>query len=310
MNIILKATLFLVGVCISVCSNAQQDAHYSHFMFNEVSYNPAKAGTDEMINAILINRNQWMGMEGSPNTTMLCADMPLSVFGLRNGGAGVTILNDKQGFETNFITKLAYAYHINVGTGKLSFGVDAGLFNKSIEGDWKFPDETESIFNGKCRKMICDVGAGVYYVLNNFSLGLSSTHITEPALDFSQDGTTYLARHFYFTGKYNIQPENSLFELTPALILMSDLSSYQFDINFLVTYNKKIWGGVTYRNKDALVLMAGLTILQDFKVGLAYELGISKLRKTNMGSFEIMFGYSFLPERTKPAQKSRSVRFL
>ena len=35
-----------------------------------------------------------------------------------------------------------------------------------------------------------------------------------------------------------------------------------------------------------------------------------KLRKANSGSFEVMMGYSFMPERSKPAQKVRSVRFL
>jgi hypothetical protein len=50
--------------------------------------------------------------------------------------------------------------------------------------------------------------------------------------------------------------------------------------------------------------------MNDIKVGLAYEVGVSKLRKTNSGSFEVMMGYSFMPERSKPAQKVRSVRFL
>jgi hypothetical protein len=50
--------------------------------------------------------------------------------------------------------------------------------------------------------------------------------------------------------------------------------------------------------------------MNDLKVGLAYEAGISKLRKTNSGSIEVMLGYSFMPEKSKPAQKVRSVRFL
>ncbi|MBO7463884.1 MAG: type IX secretion system membrane protein PorP/SprF, partial [Bacteroidales bacterium] len=66
----------------------------------------------------------------------------------------------------------------------------------------------------------------------------------------------------------------------------------------------------TYRNEDAITLLAGLTIMNDIKVGLAYEVGISKLRKANSGSFEFVIGYSFMPERSKPAQKVRSVRNL
>lgn len=288
---------------------AQQDPHYCHFMFIQPSYNPAYCGTEGMINAVAINRTQWAGMTGSPNTTTLSVDAPVN-FGGTKSGVGLTISNDKIGFENNFIAKLAYAYHINIGTGLLSIGADAGLYNKNIDGDWQFPDEPENIFAGKTRKMIFDLGAGVVYKVENLTLGLSTVHALEPEIDFSEDGKTYLARHYYFTGAYNISLADALLDLTPNVIAMSDGNTLQFDININILYNKKILGGVTYRNKDAVALLAGLTIMNDFRVGLAYELGVSKLRKTNIGSFEVMLGYAFMPEKSKPAQKSRSVRYL
>jgi len=158
--------------------------------------------------------------------------------------------------------------------------------------------------------MIFDFGAGIYYNVKNLTLGVSSTHVAEPKLDFSEDGETYLARHYYFVGSYNINLPNTLFDLTPSMILMSDGKTMQADININILYNKKVWGGVTYRNGDAITLLAGLTVMNDIKVGLAYEVGVSKLRKSNSGSFEFLIGYSFMPERSKPAQKVRSVRFL
>ena len=298
--------LFLMS---SICSYAQQDAHYSHFMFNQTGYNPAYCGTDGVINATLIYRDQWSGLDGSPKTTMLTTDMPVYIFG-RQHGIGLTMINDELGYEKNFSAKAAYSHHIQVGTGVLAIGIDAGLYNKAIEGDWQFPDEAEAIFEGKTRKMIFDLGGGVYYNSGGLTLGLSSSHIHEPVLDFSEDGQTYLARHYFLTGEYNISVANSLFDLTPSLILMSDGNTLQFDINLNVLYNKKAWGGVTYRNEDAITLMAGLIVMGDFKVGAAYDFGLSKLRKTNAGSFELMLGYSFMPEKTKPAQRVRSVRFL
>jgi type IX secretion system PorP/SprF family membrane protein len=288
---------------------AQQDPHYSHFMFNQVSYNPAYCGTEGVINASLIYRNQWIGMDGGPKTTTLCADMPVRMLGMQ-GGAGVTIMSDNVGFEKNFALKAAYAHHIQLGTGLLSIGIDAGMFNKTVDGEWQFPDQVESIFEGKTRKLIFDLGAGAYYNVGGLTLGLSSTHVAKPTLDFSEDGETYLSRHYYFVGTYNISIPNTLFDLTPGAILMSDGSTTQVDININILYNKKAWGGVTYRNGDAITLLAGFTLMNDLKVGLAYEAGISKLRKTNSGSIEVMLGYSFMPEKSKPAQKVRSVRFL
>lgn len=301
--------LLLFAVIVFTDLKAQQDPHYSHFMFNQAGYNPAYCGIEGVINATLLYRNQWLGLEGAPKTMMLTADMPVTVLG-RASGVGVTMESDNVGFEKKFTAKLGYAYHIQAGTGIFSIGLSAGLFNKAIEGDWQFPDEMEAIFQGKTRKMIFDMGAGLFYSVGGLSLGLSSSHLTEPVLDFSQDGQTYLARHYYFTGKYNISLSNSLFDLTPALILMSDGNNLQFDINLNVLYNKKAWGGVTYRNGDAITLLGGLMVMGDFKVGAAYEIGLSKLRTTNSGSFELMLGYGFMPEKSKPAQKVRSVRFL
>ncbi|MCQ2975168.1 MAG: type IX secretion system membrane protein PorP/SprF [Bacteroidales bacterium] len=304
-----KYLLTLVILTISLKIFGQQDPHYSFFMYNQVSYNPAYSGTEGMVNVVGINRNQWMGLDGAPQTSVMSADMPINIGSIQSG-IGVTILNDKIGFENNFSAKLAYAYHIKVGTGLLSIGVDGGMFNKAIEGDWQFPDEAESIFSGKCRKMAFDMSGGLYYNVGELTLGLSSTHLLEPKLDYDKDGKTFLARHYYFTSSYNIPLANSLFDLTPGIILMSDGKSLQADINISCLYNKKIFGGVTYRNEDALSVLAGFSIMNDFKVGVAYEFGISKLRKTNAGSFEVMLGYSFMLEHGKPAQKVRSVRFL
>lgn len=307
----MKKTLLslLAALLTAFAANAQQDAHYSHFMFNQVAYNPAYCGSSDLINAVLVYRNQWAGMDGGPQTAALCADAPIRVAGTQ-AGAGITIISDNVGYESNFTAKAAYAQHFQVGTGRLSIGVDAGIYNKSVDGDWQFPDQTEQIFSGKCRKMIFDAGAGIFYNVGNLSLAASMMHAAKPAIDFSEDGETYLARHFYFNGAYNISLPNTLLDVQPSVILMSDGNTMQFDININVLYNKKTWGGVTYRNGDAITLMAGLTIMRDVRVGLAYELGISKLRKTNMGSFEAMLAYSFMPERSKPAQKVRSVRFL
>jgi hypothetical protein len=129
----------LIAVVIMATSAiAQQDPHYSHFMFNQAGYNPAFCGTEGMINAVLVYRNQWMGMEGAPKTANLCVDAPVRVFGTQ-GGVGATITSDNIGFEKNFNAKFAYAHHIQAGSGVLSIGVDAGLFNKNIDTIVKYP---------------------------------------------------------------------------------------------------------------------------------------------------------------------------
>lgn len=289
---------------------AQQDPHYSHYMFNQASYNPAFAGSSGQINAVVLNRQQWFGLEGAPQTTLLTVDAPFKIFGI-NSGAALDIYDDRLGFEKNFSAKLAYAYLKNLGAGNLAIGVSAGMFNKSINGEWKFPDQQEQLFSSsEARKIIFDMAVGVYYSLENFYLGISSTHIHQPRFEFIGGGEIFLKRHYFLTGAYNIQLANALIDLTPSFIVKSDATTTQFDLNINLLYNKKFWGGVTYRNKDAVVFLAGTSVFSNIRIGMAYELSLSSIRKANVGSFEVLIGYSFMLGGGPPPRTYRSVRFL
>jgi hypothetical protein len=75
-------------------------------------------------------------------------------------------------------------------------------------------------------------------------------------------------------------------------------------------YNKKFWGGVTYRTIDAIDLNVGVELFNGLKIGIAYGLSFSKLQKANKGSSEVMIGYNFNFGFNPIPQKYRSVRFL
>jgi len=302
---IITIILLHVGLLI-----AQQDPQYSHFMFNQAGNNPGFAGYSGQINALVINRQQWMGLKGAPQTTFMAIDAPFKLFGINSGG-GLIISDDQLGFEKNFTAKLTYAYIKNIGAGNIGIGISAGIFNKSINGTWQFPEQQEPVFpNGDSRKLVFDLDLGAYFAIENFHIGIASAHITKPELAFTGGGNIYLKRHILLNSAYNIQLANALIDLTPSVMAKTDGTALQFDININLLYNKKIWGGVTYRNKDAMILLAGTSVFSDIKIGLAYEIGLSKIRKSNIGSFEVLLGYSFMLEGGRPPQTYRSVRFL
>ncbi|MCF6242189.1 MAG: type IX secretion system membrane protein PorP/SprF, partial [Bacteroidales bacterium] len=98
--------------------------------------------------------------------------------------------------------------------------------------------------------------------------------------------------------------------LSPNLLIKSDAASAQITINLTATYNKKFWGGVTYRTMDAIDVMAGIELFNGIRIGYAYGLNFSKLISTNGGSHEVMLGYCFSLGFDKSPQKYKSVRFL
>ena len=69
MKKIIPALLLL----INLTAFAQQDALFSQYMFNKLMVNPAYAGSRETMTVDLLNRYQWIGIEGAPRTLSLSA---------------------------------------------------------------------------------------------------------------------------------------------------------------------------------------------------------------------------------------------
>src|SRR5882757_1466788 len=69
--------LMVLILIASVTAKAQQHPMYSQYMFNMMNINPAYAGSRGVLTATALYRNQWVGIEGAPQTTSLGFDMPI-----------------------------------------------------------------------------------------------------------------------------------------------------------------------------------------------------------------------------------------
>ena len=64
-KIILTALLLVMMQMVSV---AQNDIQFSNYMFSEITYNPAMAGSSGKLDAALLYRQQWTGFDQAPQT--------------------------------------------------------------------------------------------------------------------------------------------------------------------------------------------------------------------------------------------------
>ena len=93
--------------------------------------------------------------------------------------------------------------------------------------------------------------------------------------------------------------------LNPSIYLKSDGSTSQLDVNANLLYNNRIWGGVSYRLDEGIVLLTGMNINNDLRFGLAYDVVLNQIQNN---SLEFMLGYSFKVDYDKPVkslQKSK-----
>ncbi|MDR2037944.1 MAG: type IX secretion system membrane protein PorP/SprF [Bacteroidales bacterium] len=293
---------------------AQQDPQYSQYMFNQLAINPGYAGSRDAICASALHRQQWVGMDGAPVTSIFSANMPFRLFG-QNHGVGFMLMNDELGFDQNISIGLDYTYRLNVGPGKLGIGISGILLNKALAASWYIPNGTPesdpSIPKADESVMGFDMGLGLFYNAERVYLGLSTTHLLQPKMKYENPSTDFtLRRHYYLTAGCSIPLRNPVWELNPSMMAYSDGISSQLSMNVNVMYNKKIWGGIGYRLNDAIVAMIGIDLFSGLKLGYSYDYSYTNIRRYSSGSHEIVLSYCFSLVKEKVVKKYKSVRFL
>lgn len=309
--------LFLI-IIANLAALGQQDPQYTNNMFYKLGVNPGYAGADGSISGLILNRYQWEGFIGAPKTLVFSVDAAIDAFGAP-GGIGVNVVSDQLGFEKNTQVNVNYAYKKSLSIGNLGIGVSLGLFNKSINGEWKVPEDDLDIFTqpssdpaipqGEVSQMAFDAGLGLYLSTNKYYLGASVTHVNQASIKFSDLASTYFVRHYYLTGGYNIKLADPLFELRPSFLLKSDLASWQLDLNANIVFDERFWGGITYRYQDAVALLMGIELINGLRFGYSFDLVTSAISRYGFGSHEIFLSYSIDLERNRN-QKYKSIRFL
>tara|TARA_B100000902_G_scaffold398775_1_gene466837 strand:+ start:10164 stop:11090 length:927 start_codon:yes stop_codon:yes gene_type:complete len=289
----------------------QQDPQFSQNMFNKLSNNPGFAGSRDAISTTLLHRSQWMGFEGAPKTLNLSVDAPIK---LLHGGVGLNIIKDDIAQYSNLGLQISYAYTRELGNGQLGLGMSFGMFQSGVDGSAFNPQSTTQTDNaiplGDVRGSTLDLGAGVYYNTQDVYIGLSTSHLTEPTIEYTE-GDYPLKRHYYLIAGYYYFLNPNL-SLNPSIYLKSDGATSQLDINSNVIYNNKIWGGISYRHAEPvlrpeLVVLTGMNITDDLKMGLAYDIVMSNI---GSNSIEIMLAYRFKIKQDKEPTKHKNPRFL
>lgn len=294
----------------------QQDPVVSHYMFNTQTYNPAFSGMSGMITATALTRQQWVGFPGAPSTMIFNVNTPFSLFGLRSG-AGLLVEADKYGFSNDIELNLSYSALIPAGSGTLGAGFSVGLLNKTLAPEWFIPSGTTHtppsgdplIPENDESFLAFDISAGLFYQGLNYYAGLSVTHLNQPKIKYSETAT-YVSREYYLTAGYYFQLPNPSLELIPSVFIVNDGATTQYLATGMVRYNKKIWGGVSYRISDAITGFAGVELYNGLKIGYGYDFPISEIRKGTSGSHEFMVSYSFDLGLGRSVTKYKSIRFL
>ncbi len=304
------AVASLAMLFLGTVANAQQDPQFSMNMYNRLYVNPASAGSNNGICANALHRQQWVGFDGRPITTVVNVDATVKAI---HGGVGISILSDKLGAQYSGGVKVSYAYRLGLGPGTLGIGIEGGILFNTLDGSQLDPvqESDPNIVNAKSNGVAPDLGFGVYYHTDKLYAGISANHLIGPTIKYEEGSTVSevtVARHYYAMAGYTWDMSPT-FALNPAVFLKTDAASVQFDINLRLHWKNKVWAGASYRIDDAVSVMAGINI-KEFRVGYSYDITTSGLNNYSSGSHEIMLGYCYKLKSPVSNERYRNVRFL
>lgn len=316
----LNRIIFLFSILfVSVATMGQQAPQFSHNMFNHMGFNPGFAGLSNAISVTGLARQQWVGFkdaEGnrvSPETYLFAVDATVP---LLRGGIGGSVMQDKLGFYTINDVRLGYSYHRQMGDARLGIGLQVNFINSVLDaGKFLAVDETDPILRNltgsEASNMMFDLNLGLFYqVPGQYYLGISSTRLLESSKEFNDAAGAYInfRRHYFLSGGYQFTLSgNSAYEFMPSVFIKSDGASLQYDFNTLVMYRQRVWGGLSYRPQDAIVLMLGAT-LNELRIGYSFDVPLSAVGAS--GSHEIMINYNFKLELEQIRKSFRNTRHL
>ena len=304
-----KIFIIIIGVLSVITVSAQQDPQFSQNMFNKLANNPGFAGSRGYIATSVLHRSQYMGFgedggaAASTQNFSIDAELPFLY-----GGVGLNIVKDNIAGFSNLGLQVSYAYRTELGIGQIGMGMSVGMHQSGLDGGFlkAAVDGDPAIPTGDVSGSALDLGAGIYYNTQDVYIGISSAHLTEPVVEWSDGQDFNTKRHYFLISGYT-HDLNSVLLLHPSIYLKSDGATSQLDINTNLIYNNKMWGGVSYRLDEGLILLAGMNINEDLRFGLAYDV---TLVNDLSNSLEVMLGYNFKINYDKPVSRYKNPRFL
>ncbi|MBD5267210.1 MAG: type IX secretion system membrane protein PorP/SprF [Bacteroides sp.] len=318
--------LLAVILCCSTAfvARAQVDAQFTQYFEVPSYYNAAATGTSDYLNIRAGSRMQWTGIPNAPVTFLALGEMPLKL-GSKRIGVGLVLQQESMGLYKNMTFGAQGSYKLKLWKGELSIGFQLGLFDESFKGsEVILPDGDdfhESTDDGipttDVHGTSFDLEIGAFYTHRYFRAGISVTHVNEPAVTMSTDGSGTeneyefkAGRIAYFIADGNIPVKNTLFEIQPSMLVKTDFTFTTAEFTVRARYKKFLTAGLGYRYNDAVSLILGAQY-KDFFIGYSYDYPVSAISRVSNGSHEVWAGYRLkLDLGEKNRHKHKSIRIM
>lgn len=317
MNLI-RFFLLIFLLSLFVKTSSAQDAVFSQYYSSSLYLNPAMAGVEPYLTFASNHRTQWGSITTPYVTSQASLIVPIYAKGVdatHRGGIGFSCYNDRAG-ALNFNTtganvNAAYNLHLS-SLQMLSFGVQAGFIQKSINGNQQWGQQYDPILGYNAtgvydesqlatKVTMPDISSGVMYYFNSsknytekgFSgyAGLSMYHMNMPNESMVYGLVSKLPALYKFNAGLEIRASDKV-NIAPSVLFVRQNNTNQINSGVYLTYNLGMMQkelspsylilGTWYRLQDSFIFSGGFGN-DYYTIGLSYDLNNSTLRYTTQG---------------------------
>lgn len=289
----MRILISIALLCLTFGLKAQHAPILSQYHWNPLMLNPSFAGATEGSLFSLSHRNQWLQLEGAPNTQQLSWSTALRD---NKNGIGAVVYRDQLGVTRNNGVYGMYSYKLDLDrTHRLSFGIAAGInFMRSYWSEVATVDANDPKFTTDSPLLLApNFSAGVKLNGEKYFVSLSIPYLLTHQnngnkIQVSNDFSNY---NYMLGGGYEYEINRDI-TLRPSLLLKyHPASPLQADINLSGQYQDMFVFGLSYRTKDALILLAKYWVNPQLSVGYSFDLTLSDLARYSSGTHEISLQY-------------------
>ena len=300
-----KGLIFLAFILQTGFVLAQQEAHYTQFMYNKQSLNPGFAGARRVTSLMALYRNQWMGFNGNPTSYHVGIEGP---FFSERLGASLQVGNQSEGVIRRLYGNIAFSYDI-LHTEDMSLRVGLSGAMRSYKFDLSNPDiyikdrQDASLPTANVsEQLLGNIGTGVYFDYKEYYVGFSVPNLYRNYISLNTNPaattTAQEQRHLYFMAGALFPLVGESIQLKPAIMAKYVQNApFSLDMNLSVMFNKKFTTGLSYRYGqsggfgDSIDFLAFAQATDRLGIGFAYDFTVSGLRGTSKGSVEALVRY-------------------
>lgn len=301
--------------------------HFSQFDNAPIFINPANTGFYEgKYRLSTVYKSQWGSISSPYRTIFVAFDARIPVDGNNNNaiGVGANIISDKAGTTqlglTNYNASVSYMMRLGEAQG-ISAGLSVGYLQQAINLDgmkWDSQydganydpsiDPGEQDYSNRANYV--DIAGGVVFLHQPYRRlrlegGLSFGHLTNPNRSFNSVVDINEGFRYNFNAKAEIGLIKSYI---PMLLVSKQKASYEIVAGGLrkITVGESslytnaltasaIYFGGAYRFKDGIIAQMMYEHKQQFKIGVSYDINLSKLRVATRKFGGVELTLSFIP---------------